>query len=113
ALPSSSFVALIDAPHSPELAGALERSGCAGRVRVVGVDQPVSQWAQDNVKPGLDGSGARAALLPRFASRAEDGAKMDAGDTGALVSGLESSGVRVAHSPLHFQGGNVLVVERP
>jgi hypothetical protein len=113
AMPDALFVALIDAPHVSELSAALERSGCAGRVRVVAAGQPVSQWAQDNLKPGLDGVGARAALLPRFASRAEDGAKMDAGDTGALVSGLGEHGVKPGHSPLHFQGGNVLVVERP
>ncbi|MBX3404719.1 MAG: hypothetical protein KF699_15010 [Phycisphaeraceae bacterium] len=73
----------------------------------------LSQWAQDNARPGCIGRGGKrtpAALLPRYASRHDELTAYVPGDTHAAES-LSSAGFALARSPLHFQGGNLLVVE--
>lgn len=115
-LPGVHIMALIDDVHADALRASLERAAGVGeRVHVIGAPAVVSQWAQDSLKSGIVG-GTPAALLPRFASRAEDGAKLDAGDTAALratLTELTRRGIISGHSPLHFQGGNVMLVRRP
>ncbi len=75
----------------------------------------VSQWAQDNARAGKilrDGSPVPAALLPRYASRTDELTALVPGDS-ALAESLRAAGVEVARSPLHFQGGNTLLVTDP
>jgi hypothetical protein len=107
------LIAVIDAPHADALRGALEHlPGVAERVHVLSTPAPVSQWAQDSLKAGSTDAGP-AAIFPRFASRGEDGAKIDAADSAALAptaDELARRGFSLAHSPLHFQGGNVMLV---
>jgi hypothetical protein len=75
---------------------------------------PVSQWAQDNGKPGIVAGSARevVTLVPRYASRGEEGAMFLPGDT-FVIEGFASTGRRVAQSPLFFQGGNLIPVLDP
>lgn len=76
----------------------------------------VAQWAQDNGKAGTirtpAGSTAAATLVPRFASRGEDGSSFVAGES-LLAHGLIEAGHVVRFSPLLFQGGNLLVATHP
>ncbi len=116
ALPDGRFLLSVAANHADALSASLATAGVdSSNITVIPAEFPVSQWAQDNLKPGLidgpGGRGERVALLPRYASRAEVGAKLDAGDTAAL-SYLAAAGIAVAHSPLHFQGGNVMLIRR-
>lgn len=86
------------------------------RLTLVPEALPVSQWAQDNAKPGrfirVDGTGDGQSVLlaPRWAGRGEDGGWFVPGDT-FLIDGLGAAGVRCAQSPLLFEGGNAMVVE--
>jgi hypothetical protein len=76
---------------------------------------PVSQWSQDNAKNGIvsaGGSRSTATLVPRYASRGEDGSQFVPGDTFALEA-FTATGRRVAQSPLLFQGGNLIPVLDP
>ncbi|MBC7773210.1 MAG: hypothetical protein H7210_11990 [Pyrinomonadaceae bacterium] len=89
---------------------------------------PVSQWARDNAWPGVaflpdvhpvgHGQAAaqmrqhRAALSPRFASRGDDGSVFVPGEN-ALLRSLPASGIELVHSPLMFQGGNIVLVPDP
>lgn len=72
----------------------------------------VSQWAQDNARAGsllADGHAASAALLPRYSSRGSELSAFVPGDS-AIGDSLEIAGIRTARSPLHFQGGNTILV---
>lgn len=111
AAPDLPFVISIHHEHADVLRLMLARADIAiDRVTILPVPHPVSQWAQDNLKTGAVGT-TSAALFPRFASRAEDGAKMDASDTAALAR-VSVPGLVTAHSPLHFQGGNLMLLRR-
>lgn len=86
-------------------------------MRIVIEDLPVSQWAQDNGKAGVlvDDRGVSlslATLVPRYGSRGDDGSNFIPGET-FLHEGLAAAGHAVIHSPLLFQGGNLLVVQHP
>jgi hypothetical protein len=75
----------------------------------------VSQWAQDNGRPGWveEGGSLRVAtIVPRYASRGEDGSTFVPGDT-FLMEAVAAAGHRVVQSPLLFQGGNLLIVREP
>ncbi|MBL8858826.1 MAG: hypothetical protein JNL28_10000 [Planctomycetes bacterium] len=75
----------------------------------------VSQWAQDNGKNGIvesKGTRSTATLVPRYASRGEDGARFVPGDTFALEA-FAATGRRVEQSPLLFQGGDLIPVLDP
>lgn len=97
--------------------------------RLTAMPEPltVSQWAQDNGKPGwltdpagrrgdsTDTSGATtrpALLVPRYASRGERESTAVPGDS-FLADGLAAAGIGIVQSPLLFQGGNVMLVEDP
>ncbi|MBL9030990.1 MAG: hypothetical protein JNM80_04700 [Phycisphaerae bacterium] len=79
---------------------------------------PVAQWAQDNARAGVVDD-EWAWMVPRFASRGEEGSIFVPGES-FLAEGLERAvgrelggGAgrtvgRVVRSPLVFQGGNVL-----
>ena len=115
ALPDAEFFASIEEKH---VEGFLEvAKGFPGRLTLLPEALPVSQWAQDNAKPGTaplaDGTGSSIVLLvPRYASRGEDGAAFVPGDT-FLVESLAAAGLRIARSPLLFQGGDLLVARDP
>lgn len=77
----------------------------------------VSEWAQDNGKPGhfqlTDQSPAEpATIVPRFASRGEEGSVFAPGES-HLWGGLKASGHTIVQSPLLFQGGNLMLVADP
>jgi hypothetical protein len=119
ALPDASFFASIEEKH---LERFLETArawpiGRADRFTLSAESLPVAQWAQDDGKPGWIEPGANRAreavtLVPRYASRGEDGAIFVAGET-FLMDGFAATGRRVVQSPLLFQGGNVIAVRRP
>lgn len=112
-LPEARFLVHVEERHLPGFAGAVRewKGVTPGRVMAVISDSAVSQWAQDNSKPGVS-KGAQCLLLPRFASRAEDAPTFVPGDT-FLADGLAAAGASVSQSPLLFQGGNVMMVTRP
>ena len=118
-LPDADLVTSVGEKH---LAGFVEtaRGWSAGRTgRFVLLPSPlaVSQWAQDDGKPGIaagaGGAGEREiVLVPRYATRGEDGASFIPGESLALA-GVAAAGVAVVQSPLLVQGGNLLAVRDP
>jgi tetratricopeptide (TPR) repeat protein len=117
ALPETDFVASIEAR---DLQGFLRLAEGwplrrPGQLTVIPQPGAVSQWTADNGKPGLVGSGPSrrpATIVPRYASRREDGSVFVPGES-FLMDGLASTGHVVVHSPLLFQGGNLLLVRDP
>lgn len=113
-LPDADFIASIQADHLPEFlasASRWERSSLS-RLRIIPEPLPVSQWAQDNAKPGQAAPGQWATLVPRYASRGEDGSILIPGET-LLADGLAAAGLSVIQSPLLFQGGNLMLARAP
>ncbi|MEM7261579.1 MAG: hypothetical protein AAF488_06275, partial [Planctomycetota bacterium] len=85
------------------------------RLRVLPSKWPVTQWARDNGLPGStvrEGKTLAATLLPRYASRRQDGSEFVEGDS-YLFDTLEAAGHVTIASPLLFQGGDFLVVRHP
>ncbi len=87
------------------------------RIVVIEETLRVTQWAQDNGKPGLitdtaDGRPRWFTLTPRFASRGEDGSSFVPGDS-FLMDGLAAAGLDIGQSPLLFQAGNLLACRDP
>lgn len=83
------------------------------RVRLLEQDLIVSQWAQDNGKSGfVGGSSDVLTLAPRYVNRGEEASAWVSGDARALEA-ASADGLRVARSPLLFQGGNALAVRDP
>lgn len=119
ALPDARFVASVEETHLAEL---LETARSWPFVRpdrftVIPEPRPVAQWAQDDGKPGFAPAAAGVArevvtLVPRYASRGEDGAAFIPGETFA-VDGLAAAGLRAVQSPLLFQGGDLLAARDP
>lgn len=89
-------------------------------VAVVEELEKITQWAQDNAKPGrvygMTGDGVRevgpASLAPRYASLGELGSRYMQGDS-FLLDGLALARRRVVPSALLFQGGDLLTVIDP
>jgi len=80
-------------------------------VTIISESVTVSQWAQDNARAGTvvrDGVRVPAAILPRYASRADEFTAFVPGDS-ALAASLAEAGIHTARSPLHMQGGNTIV----
>lgn len=76
-----------------------------------------SAWAQDNAKAGhlVTRSGQPtllATLVPRYACMDEGKSVFVPGES-YLVDGLQAAGQAVVHSPLLFQGGNMVCVRAP
>ncbi|MCI0364912.1 MAG: hypothetical protein L0219_13625, partial [Phycisphaerales bacterium] len=114
-LPDLSFIASIHKPLRDEFVGLAQTWPLTrqSQLTVIAADLPVSQWAQDNGKPGfIDGAPQSLTLLPRYASRGEDGSIFVPGDTFAST-GLTTAGFNTIHSPLLFQGGNLIAVRDP
>jgi hypothetical protein len=112
-LPDSIVVASIEQRHLDELRGALANwpTEHVSRLRVITHDYTLSQWAQDNAKAGAV-NGQSLILMPRYATRGEEMSLYVPGDT-YCMQGLSRVDLPVAHSPLLFQGGNLLVVQEP
>jgi hypothetical protein len=118
-LPDADFVASIEDKHVDRF---LETArdwpiARADRFTLVPESWPVAQWAQDDGKPGWIELGEGqprelVTLVPRYASRGEDGAIFVPGET-FLMDGFAATGKRVVQSPLLFQGGNVIAVRAP
>jgi hypothetical protein len=90
------------------LPAACEWAASGRTVCVVSEALPVAQWAQDTSKPGTTG-GALASLVPRYASQNEDGSVF-APNESYMAAGWSKAGLKVVHSQLLFQGGNVMAV---
>ena len=76
-----------------------------------------SAWAQDNGKAGLLIAGPGipprpATLVPRYACM-DEGKSVFLPSESFLADGLRAAGHPVIHSPLLFQGGNLLCIREP
>lgn len=118
-MPNTPVIASIESAHLPAFVELLKTWNVARpeRLTLLVEPQPVSQWAQDNGKPGFsrprNADAPRAVLLvPRYASRREDGAVFVPGES-FVADGLAAAGVPVIQSSLLYQGGNVLAVRNP
>lgn len=118
ALPGAECIASIERKHLAEFLETASHwnSDDASRVRVIAEDLPVAQWAQDSGKPGdIVESGVhkgRATIVPRYASRGEDGSILIPGET-FLADSLPAAGMATFRSPLLFQGGNLMAATDP
>lgn len=110
-LPETDVVAAIEARHVDEFV-ATARTWNVEHLTLLSQDLVVSQWAQDDAKSGFAAGGATVTLVPRYTNRGEETSSWVPGDARALEA-LAATGVRVARSPLLFQGGNLLVVTDP
>lgn len=114
-LPDVPLYISVQSAHAAELCAHASEWMARRRATVTIIEESarLSQWAQDNARAGcIDRGGERApaALLPRYASRRDELTAYVPGDTRAAES-LSGAGFAVARSALHFQGGNLLVVE--
>ena len=76
-----------------------------------------SAWAQDNGKAGLLTAGPgipprAATLVPRYACM-DEGKSVFLPSESFVADGLRAAGHAVIHSPLLFQGGNILCIREP
>lgn len=122
-MPGVEFLASIESRHLHEFVELAETwPATPAKLTLIAEPMMVAQWAQDNGKPGFarsTGADQRQAkaqaivtIAPRFASRGEDGAIFVPGEN-ALLQGLHAAGHRIIHSPLLFQGGNLLAIRHP
>ncbi len=117
ALPEADLVAGIEQKHVETLVTLtshwpLRRDG---RLTLLAQPLAVAQWAQDNAKSGFvreAGVTRTATIVPRYASRHEDGSVFVPGES-LVMNGVASTGRMVFQSPLLFQGGNLLAVRDP
>lgn len=113
ALPSTPLLVSVERKHLADARTACEGFAAArpAPITLIVEDLPVAQWAHDNGKPGL-ADGQPFTLLPRYASRGEDGSVFVPGES-FLHEGLAAAGVRCRRSPLLFQGGNMIAFHSP
>jgi hypothetical protein len=113
ALPGLRVLAPAQGAHAEQLfRSSADWAGPEALLSIIVQDAPVSQWARDNAASGTGPGGGPAFLLPRYASRGEDGSILVPGDTLA-GDALAAAGIPVRRSPLLFQGGNVMCVTGP
>jgi hypothetical protein len=120
AMPEANVVASVPAEYLRSLkwmARFVWPLGRPGRLVLIAEPLPLSAWAQDNGKAGyLRTPGARfntpATLVPRYASLNELDSTF-CPEESFVMDGVRAAGQVVVHSPLLFQGGNVLVVHDP
>ncbi len=112
-MPDVNIVASIEQRHLQSLTATVSTWPLDRRGQFTVLVDPmrVSQWAQDNGKAGIV-DGRVATIVPRYASRREDGSVFVPNES-FLVDGLAAIGHTVIHSPLLFQGGNLLLVDEP
>lgn len=118
-LPNATFLASIEEKHLETFKSVAAGWKLRRPDRLTLLPEPlaVSQWAQDNGKSGIlhdEGKGRSviATLVPRYASRGEDGSMFVPGES-FLMDGVAAAGMTVIQSPLLFQGGNLLAVREP
>lgn len=120
-LPDVKFLVHIEDRYVTQLLTTVKRwpLGDRGRVTVLPEQEVLGQWAQDNAKVGF--SAARAGesskprlvtLVPRYASRREDGSVFVPGES-FVADRLNAAGHEVRQSRLLFQGGNLIAVRDP
>lgn len=113
ALPTMPLLVAVERKHLGDAHAACD---CVAAQRFAPItlvvqDLPVAQWAHDNGKPG-QALGSPFTLLPRYASRGEDGSVFVPGET-FLPESLSAAGVPCRRSPLLFQGGNMIAMGNP
>jgi hypothetical protein len=113
-LPDVEFVISIEERFLEEFLSQVQSWSGAAHASITMIPQEVvvSQWAQDNGKAMVNAAGVAAIIVPRFASRGEDGSTFVPGET-FLADGLKAAGLDVYQSPLLFQGGDVMAVGDP
>jgi hypothetical protein len=113
ALPEMPLFVSVERKHVADARTACEDFAAArsAPITLVVEDLPVAQWAHDNAKPGL-ANGQAISLLPRYASRGEDGSLFIPGES-FLHNNLAAAGIAFRRSPLHFQGGNLIAFHAP
>lgn len=89
----------------------------SNHVTIIAGPSITKAWAQDNGKAGMlggesDAESLPATLTPRYASQGENGSVFMPAES-YLMDGLRAAGHPVIHSPLLFQGGNLMVVHDP
>ena len=113
-MPGVDIVASLEERHLPSFEATVSTWPLDRRAQftvLVERSMTVSQWAQDNGKAGIV-DGHVATIVPRYASRREDGSVFVPNES-FLMDGLAAIGHTVIHSPLLFQGGNLLLVDEP
>lgn len=119
ALPDADLTVAIEVQNVDKFLG-LARQWPLRRNRqltVMPVEWTLSQWAQDNGKPGFigpekDGVRTPATLVPRYAGRGDEVLKFSPGES-FVMQALAAAGHKVVQSSLLFEGGNVMVVRDP
>ncbi|GJQ27098.1 MAG: hypothetical protein HBSAPP02_21300 [Phycisphaerae bacterium] len=118
ALPDARFIISVERKHAGGLLGSLRGWAVPRQNETIVIieDFPLSQWAQDNGKPGtvlapgeIDQAASPLTLVPRYASRGEEASIFVTGDS-FVCEGVAEAGLPFAQSPLLFQGGNLLAV---
>lgn len=112
-LPEMPLLVSVERRHLGDARAACEEFARArgASITLIVEDLPVAQWAHDNGKPGVAG-GESVTLVPRYASRGEDGSVLVAGES-FIHDGLMAAGVPCRRSPLLFQGGNMIAFHAP
>jgi hypothetical protein len=113
ALPEMPLFVSVDRKHVADARAACQDFAAArsAPITLVVEDLPVAQWAHDNAKPGL-ADGQPISLLPRYASRGEDGSLFVPGES-FIHEKLAAVGLSSRRSPLLFQGGNLIAFHAP
>jgi len=115
-LPDAAFIVSAGDTFAEPIRAMAERWPVGVSMSILEEDLTISQWAQDNGKPGFVVSGDRPpeviTLAPRYASRRSAGSVFVPGET-FLLEGLSAAGLTIVQSPLLFQGGNLLPVRDP
>jgi hypothetical protein len=114
ALPQSQVVASVESRHLEGVRRSMADwpESLRNRIRLIEQSLTLSQWAQDSSKNGTGPNRETVTLVPRFATRGEEVSLYVPGDT-CIAGALRQAGLHVRHSPLLFQGGNLLVVKEP
>lgn len=120
AMPDAKFVASIEAEYFEVLrwlAAHVWPLRRQNQLTLMVEPLKVSAWTQDNGKAGrIAGSGSspaqHAVITPRYASLGEGKSEFIANES-FLMEGVQAAGLTVVHSPLLFQGGNLLVTTNP
>lgn len=115
ALPESAFAVSTHERFLPSVGLMAAQEPAFRRPIYLPVVEPVSQWTRDaGIAALLDAGGETmpALLLPRFASRQDDGSVVVPGDALAAL-GLDRIGIRMVPTRLLFQGGNLLIAQDP
>lgn len=115
AFPTSHAVISVQEGHVEQLLETMKTWPSFGGadLSIIAEPLPLSQWAQDNGKVGMirdaRGEDRMTLLVPRFASRREDGSEFIPGET-LLLDGLHQAGYPIVQSSLLFQGGDLIPI---